>query len=393
MYEGNGVNSTICEIIKRPKYSEDCTEEIIKSPMNTSIVMPTFLNDFIKWNDKTGELKCTEIKTDSEEFDSSNGIIKIKAMTEYFEIQTIVSYNLTSKNNHAPEFIQDKLTIGFPNFVFLNALPYPIYFMEASDADRKPTNQLSFTVDNQYFYVDQADKGLYYHGPNDYLDTKVDMKITVHDGLFQDDLELELIPLDQDKIIPLKLKSNYNQNLINNLNDQYKTHHFRLLSDLNNGYIYITIQTITNYKITQDSFLTRFEAEKLLENSDTVEITDEIEVEVPDTTDSSSAYMPVAIVFIVLFCLLLAGNVSLLVYFRHQRKNGQSNSSSRNDLVNVSEDRFSDTFARNNYIKNQIEAQNQLEAPELSDKIERKISFNENAEVIDSDEEDNSTSL
>ena len=63
----------------------------------------------------------------------------------------------------------------------------------------------------------------------------------------------------------------------------------------------------------------------------------------------------------------------------------------------VSEDRFSDTFARNNYIKNQIEAQNgtktQLDAPELSDKNERKISFNENAEVIDSDEEDNSTSL
>ena len=404
MFEGDGKSSYTCAHIS-PRFIGNCSEEIINSSKGYIVEKPQFLANFIEWNHDTGELKCTRIKTDSEDLDySTDAFIKIFATipsSPYFNIKTGVSLHIFTTNNHAPEFTTDSLTIGFPNFVYLKSLPYPITYLEVTDADRKPTDSLTFGVDIEHFYVDQATKGLYYTGPNEYLEDKVTMNVTVSDGIFTDDLDLQIIPLDQDKVIPLKLKcvNCANQALINQLNDQYKDHHFRLLSVLNNDYIFVTIQKLSNDRTNQDEFLSKSQAEELLENvdSDSVEVTDNIEVEVPDTSDSG-AYMPVAIVFIVLFCLILGGNIGLLVYFKYQRKLGFGNSASRSDLVNGSEDRFSDTFARNNYIKNQIEAQNngaknQLDAPELSEKNERKISFNENAEVIDSEEEQNSTSL
>ena len=404
MSEGDGKSTYTCAHIS-PRFIGNCSEEIINSSKAYIVEKPQFLANFIDWNHDTGELKCTRIKTDSEDLNySTDAFIKIRATipsSPYFDIKTGVSLHIFTTNNHAPEFTSDTLTIGFPNFVYLKSLPYPITYFEVTDADRKPTDSLTFTTNNPNYYVDPATKGLYYNGPNEYLEDKVTMKVTVNDGIFTDDLDLQIIPLDQDKVIPLKLNcvNCANQALINQLNDQYNDHHFRLLSVLNNDYIYVTIQKLTNERTNQDDFLSKSQAEELLQNvdSESVEVTDNIKVEVPDTSDSG-AYMPVAIVFIVLFCLILGGNIGLLVYFKYQRKLGFGNSASRSDLVNGSEDRFSDTFARNNYIKNQIEAQNngtknQLDAPELSEKNERKISFNENAEVIDSEDEQNSTTL
>ena len=67
-------------------------------------------------------------------------------------------------------------------------------------------------------------------------------------------------------------------------------------------------------------------------------------------------------------------------------------------MATESNDRFSNTFAQSNYIKNQIEVQNgsngKLDAKMAElERNDRKISFNENAEVIDSEDEENATSL
>ena len=109
-----------------------------------------------------------------------------------------------------------------------------------------------------------------------------------------------------------------NQALINTLNEQYPDHYFRLVSVRNDNYIYITIRKITATRNTQDTFLTKVEATELLKdvNADSVEVTNDIKVEIPE---DSNVFMPVAIVFIVLFCLVLATNAAGFVYYKYLR--------------------------------------------------------------------------
>ena len=119
--------------------------------------------------------------------------------------------------------------------------------------------------------------------------------------------------------LQLKCVTCANQALIDHLNEQYQDHQFRLISVKNDNYIYVTIRKMTNTRNVQDSFLTKMEASELLETveAESVEVTDDIKVEIPE--EDSDVFMPIAIVFIVLFCLVLAANAAVFVYWKYLR--------------------------------------------------------------------------
>ena len=164
-----------------------------------------------------------------------------------------------------------------------------------------------------------------------------------------------------------------NEEFIHNLNGKYSGYEFRLLRVLNSSFTFITIRKLSSRILT--GFLTKSEAEELFQSENQVEVTNEVSIEAQPTEKvENSAFKAVAIVFIVAFFLLLISLiVGFLLYKRrlifHKREN-----------LNNS-DRFSGTLARENYINN------------TQQQGDRSIRFNENAEVVEENEDEDSTSL
>ena len=224
------------------------------------------------------------------------------------------------------------MTIGFPRDIYLKSSPYPLAYIEPKDGDYfdrsrdldsgfalYPTRFTLYT-DNEDFVIDDEDTfALYYEGPEDYLDVTYDIKVNAYDaeyGISEEATQsMKIVPLDQERIIPIQQPNYYFlpfPHLIAWFNDQYKGQYYlRMLGRVSKNCVFVTMQ---NNSSASELFLTRSEAEKVLDStvSTWLSVANDVEYKAPAAPDYY-VYMMVAIAS---GAALLVGNVGIIAYYK-----------------------------------------------------------------------------